>query len=402
MNKTTITKALQEITGRKENLFQDDLIKHKSEIASRVNNKSVLVIGGAGSIGSQFIQQLLHFKIKRLYVIDVSENGLAELVRDVRSSDYESLPEIKTYPIDFSSDIFKKIWRNEGPFDIVANFAAHKHVRSEKDEYAIEAMFKNNFINAYKLLKLLDENPPESFFCVSTDKATNPVSIMGATKKIMEDIIFSYKNKFKITTARFANVAFSNGSLLNSYINRYEKKQPIVCPKDINRYFVTPVESGTLCLLACVLGKTGETFVPQLSAENDLIPMRKTVGAFFDALEKDVDYCSNEQEAKEKATLLQQGKQEKYPVYLFDTNTSGEKAYEEFFSEDDEIIYNRFSMINVIKPDLNGQASPQKILKGANDLFDQHVTKERIVDFLNKQIPEFAYIDKGMSLDQKM
>ncbi len=402
MNENTVQEILKRITGRADNMFKKDLVKHRDEISAKVDNKSALVIGGAGSIGSQFIKQLLYFKIKRLYVVDISENGLAELVRDIRSSNYEYLPKIVTYPIDFSSPLFEKIWRNEGPFEIVANFAAHKHVRSAKDEYAIEAMFENNFVNAYKLLKLLDEKPPERFFCVSTDKAANPVSIMGATKRLMEDVIFSYKNNFHITTARFANVAFSNGSLLNSYINRYEKGQPIVCPKDISRYFVTPTESGTLCLLACVLGKTGETFIPELSEEKSLIPLKNTVEAFFDVLHKDIDYCSNEQEALKKAEQFRTGNQTKYPVFLFETNTSGEKPYEEFFAEGDEVIYNRFSMINVIKPHLNGSYSPEEILEETDELFSHDVTKKRIIDFLDQQIPDFSYIDKGMSLDQKM
>jgi len=402
MNKKTIEEVLQKITGRKENLFQHDLSAHKESISQKVKDKSALVIGGAGSIGSEFIKELLNFEIKRLYVIDVSENGLAELVRDIRSSDYEKLPEIKTYPIDFSSHLFEKIWAHDGPFEIVANFAAHKHVRSEKDPFAIEAMFENNFINAYKLLKLLDEDKPEYFFCVSTDKATNPVSIMGATKKLMEDVIFSYQDHFHITTARFANVAFSNGSLLNSYISRFEKNQPIVCPADIKRYFVSPKEAGMLCLLACFLGETGETFVPELSESRDLIPLKNTVQAFLEVLHKDIDICKNESEAKEKTKEIVNNHSDKYPVYLFNSDTSGEKPYEEFYSSRDDISFDKFESINVIKSRPNKKVQLNELLEKTNELFNHEVSKEEIVDFLNEQIPEFSYIERGKSLDQKM
>ena len=207
------------------------------------HGKSALVIGGAGSIGSAYIKELIKFNLKRLYVIDTNENGLAELVRDIRSSEEFNTLDIRTYPLSFASPIFERLFKEQGPFEIVANFAALKHVRSEKDEYAIQAMFENNFINANKLLSILKAQKPEHFFCVSTDKAANPVNVMGASKKLMEDVILAYAKKIPITTARVANVAFSNGSLPFGFIERLMKRQPFSSPLDIKRYFVSPASS---------------------------------------------------------------------------------------------------------------------------------------------------------------
>ena len=252
----------KEVTGRPESLLAPDIEGHHSELERRLDGKSVMVIGGAGTIGSSFVKAVLQFKVKRLFVIDTNENGLAELVRDLRSSTGLHIPEVLiTYPINFGTAVFEKIWRGEGPFDIVANFAAHKHVRSEKDHYSIEAMVENNVLLAKRLLDLLAENPPERFFCVSTDKAANPVNVMGASKKLMEEVILAYSELMPITTARFANVAFSNGSLPFAFIQRLMKQQPLSSPVDVKRYFVSPEESGQLCMLACMLGESGDIFL---------------------------------------------------------------------------------------------------------------------------------------------
>ena len=402
MNIELVEQIIRKITGRSESFFKTDLRNNEKLLHERVRDKSILVIGGAGTIGSYFIKALLSYHIARLYVIDINENGLAELIRDIRSSGYDNLPEIKTYPLNFSSKIFEKIFLDKGPFEIVANFAALKHVRSEKDQYAIEAMFENNFIQVNKLLVLLANNKPERFFCVSTDKATLPVNIMGATKKLMEDIIFSYEHLFNITTARFANVAFSNGSLLNSYINRYHKNQPIVCPSDIKRFFVSPQEAGELCLLACLLGETGDIFIPNLSPENDLIPFKKTIEAFFNEINVEIDYCSNEEEAKTKAKNLTRSPLDKYPVFLFKSDTSGEKAYEEFYSKNDIIDWKTLESIGVIKRERDLKFDTAKLLSEANKLFNGNINKDIIIDFLAKYIPDFSFIEKGKILDEKM
>jgi FlaA1/EpsC-like NDP-sugar epimerase len=253
------------VTKREESFFADD-IKENSEILSKkIAGKSVLVIGGAGTIGSSYIKAILKFKPGKLYVVDTNENGLTELTRDLRSGADQFVPEdFKTYPMSFGDPVFRKMFVEEGPFEIVANFAAHKHVRSEKDKYSIEAMIENNVFKAKEFLDLLLENKPEHFFCVSTDKAANPVNVMGASKKLMEEVIMAYSSSLQITTARFANVAFSNGSLLAGYIERLFKNQPISCPSDVKRFFVSPEESGQICMLACMLGNSGEIFFPKL------------------------------------------------------------------------------------------------------------------------------------------
>lgn len=249
------------ITGRTESLLATDFKTHHDAIEKEIKGKSVLVIGGAGTIGSSFIRALLPFQPKKLVVVDINENGLTELVRDCRSRVEMTLPgDFKSYPVNFGDAVFAKIFHHEAPFDIVANFAAHKHVRSEKDVYSIEAMIENNVLKAKRLLDLLLDNPPAHFFCVSTDKAANPVNIMGASKKLMENVILAYASKIPITTARFANVAFSNGSLLAGYIERVLKQQPLSCPSDVKRFFVSPNEAGQLCLFACVMGKSGDIF----------------------------------------------------------------------------------------------------------------------------------------------
>lgn len=253
------------VTGRSQSMFLQDIEKNRDKLTEKIQEKSVLVIGGAGSIGSSFIKAVLQFKPSVLTVVDINENSLAELTRDLRSAGDVWVPDhYMPYPMDFASPVFCKMFRKRGGFDIVANFSAHKHVRSEKDIYSIEALLRNNVLNAGLLLDLLSEFPPEEYFCVSTDKAANPVNIMGASKRIMEDVIFSYSDKFPVKTARFANVAFSNGSLPAGFLERIRKRQPISAPSDVKRYFVSPEESGQICMLACLLGKNREIFFPRL------------------------------------------------------------------------------------------------------------------------------------------
>ena len=237
------------ITGRQESMFAADIEANRDKLRAEIERKSVLVIGGAGTIGSSYIRAVLPFRPSKLVVVDISENGLTELTRDLRSTYGMYVPEeYRTYPLSFADPVFEKIFRAEQGFDIVANFSAHKHVRSEKDKYSVQALLENNVLKARKLLDLLSEYPPRHFFCVSTDKAANPVNIMGASKKIMEEMIMAYSSRFKISTARFANVAFSNGSLLAGFIDRLMKRQPLSSPNDVKRYFVSPEESGQICM----------------------------------------------------------------------------------------------------------------------------------------------------------
>lgn len=392
----------QYVTKRKHSFFEQDIANNRAVLTERIGGKSVLVIGGAGTIGSSFIKAILPFRPGKLTVVDYSENGLTELTRDLRSSYNDFIPkEYITYPFDFGGTIFKKLYRSQS-YDIVACFAAHKHVRSEKDHLAIEAMIRNNVFNTKKLLDLATERPPEHFFSVSTDKAANPVNVMGASKKLMEKVLMSYTNDLKISTARFANVAFSQGSLLYGFNYRISKRQPISSPSDVRRYFVSPIESGQLCMLACLLGQSKDIFFPKLE-ESQMMTFSSIAEQYLNSLGMQPDYCSSEDEARAKAAAWQPNNK-KYPVYFFKTDTSGEKSYEEFFTKTDAVNMELFQALGVIQ----NKNVPKKedihlLLKEFETLFETDSTnKASIVSLLNKYLPDFSHIETGKSLDQKM
>jgi FlaA1/EpsC-like NDP-sugar epimerase len=392
------------VTKREESLLKPDLDKFQIELQKRTNGRKVLVIGGAGTIGSSYIKAILKYNISLLVVVDINENGLTELVRDLRSSkDYNIPGDFITYPINFSDRVFEKMFRSLAPFDIVANFAAHKHVRSEKDIFSIEAMIENNVLRARGLLDLLLDFRPEHFFCVSTDKAANPVNIMGASKKLMEEIIMAYSGKLPITTARFANVAFSNGSLPQGFIERLNKQQPWSCPLDIRRFFVSPQESGELCLIASVLGESGDIIFPKLIEERDMITFDAIAIDLLKYLGMEAEICKTEEEAKTKALLLNLNSP-KYPVYFFNTDTSGEKPYEEFFTEEEVIDKSRFINLGVIKKSTRRNFNEiDEIFAKLHQIFSSNdKTKANIVDILQTFIPDFKHIEKGKGLDSRM
>jgi len=401
MKQEIIDKVISNLTGRESSFFENDLASNSKKLFEEISGKSVLVIGGAGKIGSNYIKSLLHFNPKKLVIVDTSENGLAEIIRDIRSSSYTQLPEIITYPLNFGNPIFERLFLAHKPFDIVANFAAHKHVRSEKDPFSIQAMFENNFIMAQKLLELLKKNPPAHFFCVSTDKATNPVNVMGATKKLMEDVIFSYQNDFKISTARFANVAFSNGSLLESFVNRFAKHQPLVSPKDVKRFFVSPTEAGQLCLLACILGNSGEIFIPKLSPEKDLKPISNALKFYLEELGYALEECETEEEALNKISNHNYS-EKTYPVLLLPSDTSGEKLFEEFYTTDDIVDENRLSALAIIQTFVGKTKDISAMMEEAEELGKTNLSKADLVAFLGKYIDGFSHIETGKNLDQKM
>jgi nucleoside-diphosphate-sugar epimerase len=391
------------ITGRKSSLFLKDIENNDAALHDSIDGKSVLVIGGAGTIGSNYIKALLKFNPAKLYVVDTNENGLTELVRDLRSSIGYNIPDdFKTYPMNFGDKVFEKMFRYEGGFDIVANFAAHKHVRSEKDVFSVEAMIDNNVVKAKTLLDLLLEFSPQHFFCVSTDKAANPVNIMGASKKLMEQVILAYGKHFKVTTARFANVAFSNGSLLQGFIERMSKNQPLSSPADVKRYFVSPEESGQICLLACILGETGDIFFPKLR-EEDMLDFATIAKSFLSDLGYSADESNSEIEAKEKAKKFDP-LSKNYPVYFFQSDTTGEKSFEEFYVASEIKDEATFKGLGVVKnPELPLFDALQPFFKKLNTLLRSNdIEKNDIVELLNEYVPTFTHAETGKYLDQKM
>lgn len=391
------------VTFRKESMFLADIKANKDKLSEEIKDKSVCVIGGAGSIGSSFIKAVLPFKPSKLIVIDLNENGLAELTRDLRSTYGMYVPdEYRAYTLNFADPIFERIFREEKGFDIVANFSAHKHVRSEKDKYSVQALIENNDIKAKKLLDLLTVYPPKHFFCVSTDKAANPVNIMGASKRIMEDMIMAYTTKFKVTTARFANVAFSNGSLPDGWINRVDKKQPLAAPNDVKRYFVSPEESGQICMLACILGKNGEIFFPKLG-EEQMMTFSGICDRFIENLGAEKQEFSNDEDAKKFADEMPFGSK-KYPVVYFKSDTTGEKAYEEFYVPGEKFNMNRFKSLGVIEEvEKRPMNEIDNFFEEMEHIFAQaDFTKEEVVRAIKKFIPNFEHEEKGKNLDQKM
>lgn len=391
------------VTKRKESMFLKDMEDNRDTLIEKIEGKTALVIGGAGSIGSEFIKVLLRYKPSALVVVDINENALTELTRDLRSTKGMYIPaDYKLYAMDYYSAEFEKMFRKRNGFNIVANFSAHKHVRSEKDIYSIEALINNNVIHLIKLLDLLAEYPPEEYFCVSTDKAANPVNIMGASKRIMEELIFSYSTFFPVKTARFANVAFSNGSLPEGFLKRLEKRQPLSAPSDVTRYFVSKEESGHICLLACILGKNREIFFPKLSEAQMM-----TFGEIAEAPLSENGYrqqkFSDAAEAVCAMEAINNGGID-YPVYYSGSDTSGEKLYEEFITEDEKVDIGRFEALGVIvgKEKKSIEEVEEFIAKLEKSFESEIVSKEEIIDRIKSFIPEFNHIETNRTLDEKM
>ena len=391
------------VINRNTSMFINDIESNNQELTQRIRGKRVLVIGGAGSIGSSFIRVLLKYEPSELVVVDTNENALAELIRDLRSGGGVKIPKVfKTYPMDFNSTVFYKMFRSYEGFDIIANFSAHKHVRSEKDIFSVEALIQNNILHAKKLLDILAECPPNVYFCVSTDKAANPVNIMGASKRVMEDLIFSYSDIFPVKTARFANVAFSNGSLPASFLSRIQKLQPLSGPMDIRRYFVSPIESGEICVLACILGNNREIFFPKLD-EAQMMSFDKIAEDLLHTFGFNVCYCDSEAEAIALSKSLKQNSND-YPVYFSKSDTSGEKAFEEFVTNTEQTDLSRFASLGVIvNKSIPDKKSVNNLISKLDTTFSkEESTKEEVVSILKEYLPNFSHIETGKTLDSKM
>ena len=398
------------VTKRPVSMFAADIEANKDVLSREIKDKKVCVIGGAGSIGSSFIKAVLRFEPKSVVVVDLNENGLAELVRDVRSTEGLFVPdEFRCYTLNFADPIFERIFREEHGFDIVANFSAHKHVRSEKDRYSVQALIENNDIKARRLMDLLAQYPPRHFFCVSTDKAANPVNIMGASKRIMEDLVMAYCQYFPVTTARFANVAFSNGSLPDGWLHRVQRLQPLAAPSDVRRYFVSPEESGQICMLACILGRPGEVFFPKLG-EDQMLTFSSICDDFVRAQGFEKDPCASDEEAKKKAVGLKavvehvETQALKYPTVYFKSDTTGEKAYEEFYVPGEKVDMTRFASLGVVEQTQRHTFEEvTAFFENLEAIFQKDdFTKAEVVEAIKGFIPNFMHEEKGKNLDSKM
>lgn len=390
------------VVRRDQSMFHNDIEANHAALTREIRGKSVLVIGGAGTIGSSYIKAILPFEPGALVVVDINENGLTELTRDLRSGGGFIPDDYVTYPMSYADPVFEKMFRYRNGFDIVANFSAHKHVRSEKDAFSVEALLENNVLRARNLLELLKKFPPAHFFCVSTDKAANPVNIMGGSKKIMEEMIMAYSREFPVTTARFANVAFSNGSLPAGFMERVAKYQPIAAPDDVTRYFVSPEESGQICMLACMLGNTGEIFFPVLD-KKQMLTFAQIAREFLETQGYGVLECNSEKDAIEKAKSLKYGAMD-YPVYFSSSDTTGEKQYEEFFTEEESVDMIRYKALGVITSTIPRPLSEIDVMfDRLKTVFEKPVPlKGKIVSIMKDFITNFEHEERDKNLDSKM
>ncbi|MCU8082693.1 UDP-N-acetylglucosamine 4,6-dehydratase [Shewanella sp. SM23] len=390
------------LIGRKKELFSFDISVHNEELERIISESRFLVLGGAGSIGQAVTKEIFKRNPKKLHVVDISENNMVELVRDIRSSFGYINGDFQTFALDIGSIEYDAFIKADGQYDYVLNLSALKHVRSEKDPYTLMRMIDVNVFNTDKTIQQSIVAGVKKYFCVSTDKAANPVNMMGASKHIMEMFLMRKSEQIAISTARFANVAFSDGSLLHGFNQRIQKCQPIVAPNDIKRYFVTPQESGELCLMSCIFGENRDIFFPKLSEALHLITFADIAVKYLKQLGYEPYLCDNEDEARELAKSLPA--QGKWPCLFTSSDTTGEKDFEEFFTDKETLDMARFESLGVIK---NEPLYQQELLM----LFEQQIasykqekawTKEQIVELFNQIIPDFGHKETGKYLDSKM
>ena len=394
-------KALN-LIGRSKELFEEDINKHEIELKEIISSSSFLVIGGAGSIGQAVVKEIFSRNPKKLHVVDINENNLTELVRDIRSSFGYIDGEFRTFTLDIGSLEYDAFIKSDGKYDYVLNLSALKHVRSEENPYTLIRMIDVNIFNTDKTIKQSIKNSTKKYFCVSTDKAANPVNMMGASKKIMEMFLMRRSEEIKISTARFANVAFSDGSLLDGFNNRILKRQPIAAPSDIKRYFVTPKESGELCLLSCIFGENRDIFFPKLSDSLHLISFSDILIKYLKNLGYEAYVCKTEEEARDLIKSLP--KEGKWPCLFTKSDTTGEKDFEEFYTDKEKLDLNAFKNLGIIKNKLEYDDNKLQSFEDAINKIKsaKKWDKKLIVDEFFKMIPEFEYVDKEKYLNHKM
>ena len=390
------------LIGRENALFSNDIMYSQKSLLEEVSSSRFLVLGGAGSIGQAVTKEIFKRNPKKLHIVDISENNMVELVRDIRSSFGYIDGEFATFALDIGSVEYDAFIKNDGKYDYVLNLSALKHVRSEKDPYTLMRMIDTNIFNTDKTLKQAIKNKTKKYFCVSTDKAANPVNMMGASKRIMEMFVHRNSQKIDVSMARFANVAFSDGSLLHGFNQRLEKNQPIVAPNDIKRYFVTPQESGELCLMSCIFGENRDIFFPKLSEDLHLISFADIAVKYLKVKGYEPYLCKDENEARELAkTLPQEGR---WPCLFTGSDTTGEKDFEEFFTDVETLDMQRFENLGIIKNELDFDEDKLNNFEKTMMDYKQNLSwkKEDIVKEFFKLLPDFAHKETGKYLDGKM
>jgi len=394
--------SILNLIGREKNLFNEDFIDLEKDLKEIISNSSFLILGAAGSIGQSVVKEIFKRKPLKLHLVDLSENNMVELVRDIRSGFGYIDGDFQTFSLDINSIEYDAFINSDGKYDYVLNLSALKHVRSEKDPFTLMRMIDVNILNIEKTLIQSITKKSKKYFCVSTDKAANPVNLMGASKRIMEMFLMRRSLEIDISAARFANVAFSDGSLLYGFNQRIQKRQPIVAPKDIKRYFVTPQESGELCLMSCIFGENRDIFFPKLSDDLHLISFADIAVKYLEQIGYEPYFCSSEDEARKLVDILP--KQAKWPCLFSDSDTTGEKDFEEFFTINETLDMTRFNSLGVIKnvPDFNSQSLDQFIQFIDQCKLAKHWTKEQIVGEFHKMIPDFGHKETGKYLDGKM
>ena len=395
------------LIGRNKELFKNDISKYDLELKQIIQNSSFLVLGGAGSIGQAVTKEIFKRNPKKLHVVDISENNMVELVRDIRSSIGYIDGDFKTFALDIGSLEYDSFIKNDGKYDYVLNLSALKHVRSEKDPFTLMRMIETNIFNTDKTLEQSINNGVKKYFCVSTDKAANPVNMMGASKKIMEMFVMRRSLKIKVSMARFANVAFSDGSLLYGFNQRIQKKQAIVAPNDIKRYFVTPQESGELCLMSCIFGENRDIYFPKLSEDLHLISFADISLIYLKNLGYEPYLCKDENEAREffsKNTISKSNKLKLWPCLFSSSDTTGEKDFEEFFTTNEILDMSRFENLGVIKNKAIFNEDKLNHFKNQIKAFKKKLSwsKEEILKEFFEMIPDFGHKETGKYLDGKM
>ena len=390
------------LIGRTAPLFDCDISNRRKELGTLVSSGRFLVIGGAGSIGQAVTREIFKRNPLVLHVVDISENNMVELVRDIRSTLGYIDGDFRTFALDCGSNEFRALMNSSEGYDYVLNLSALKHVRSEKDPFTLMRLIEVNILNTIKTVQMAKAQGAKKYFCVSTDKAANPVNMMGASKRIMEMFLMRESCSMEISTARFANVAFSDGSLLHGFNQRFAKRQPIAAPNDVRRYFVTPQESGELCLMSCLLGENRDIFFPKLSEQLHLTTFSEIAERYIKNLGYEPYHCSTEQEARDRSDELIASK--RWPCYFFKSDTSGEKDFEEFFTDNEILDMDRFQNLGVIQNEAKFSSNMlDNFLEVIHELRAQNIwRKEPIVDLFNQMIPDFDHKETGKYLDGKM